>query len=171
MNSMAASCDSTLDDSVAGDVDDSESTGNIHADDASAKLLASHRPGFRRKTPLETVLVMGIMAVASLVNTQDFLLRNRVLELLKKALWGVAEADFTMIYCGASVAISFRSDPEVALQTAQLLRGLAAQRYGHIRSYAGRAYRHPSRPGAGGAGRAKQGQFARRRHQRSPAGA
>lgn len=74
MISMATSCDSTLDDFAAGDLDNSESAINSHTDDASVKLLASRGLGFRRKTPLEAVLVMGIAAVASLVNAQDLLL-------------------------------------------------------------------------------------------------
>jgi hypothetical protein len=65
---------------------------------------------------------------------QQMLLKERFNELILKALKGVPEASRIVIDTPDGAATCFLGDPEEALQSAQLLRGLLLQKYGPLLS-------------------------------------
>jgi serine/threonine protein kinase len=90
-----------------------------------------HKP---RKNMLGTVMFLDLVAYTKHSIDQQVVLKERVNELLIKALKGVAEDSRIVIDTGDGAATCFLGDPEEALQSALLLRGLLLQKYGQTLS-------------------------------------
>lgn len=92
-----------------------------------------HEPGSAgvpRRAMLGTVMFLSLVTSARHTVDQRLALRERFSQLIDKALKGVAESSRIVMDTGDSVAVCFFGDPEEALQSAQLLRGLLLQKYG-----------------------------------------
>lgn len=86
-----------------------------------------------RKNVLGTVMFLEMVASRHSME-QQAALKERVNELLTKALKGVPQASRILIDTGEGVATCFLGDPEEALQSALLMRGLLLQKYGKMLS-------------------------------------
>ncbi|MGC1172879.1 adenylate/guanylate cyclase domain-containing protein, partial [Polaromonas sp.] len=87
-----------------------------------------------RKNVLGTVMFLDLVAYSKHSIDQQVALKERFNELMTKALKGVAEASRIVIDTGDGAATCFLGDPEEALQSALLLRGLLLQKYGQMLS-------------------------------------
>jgi len=87
-----------------------------------------------RKNVLGTVMFLDLVAYSKHSIDQQVVLKERFNELIIKALKGVAEASRIVIDTGDGAATCFLGDPEEALQSALLLRGLLLQKYGQMLS-------------------------------------
>lgn len=88
--------------------------------------------GMPRKNVLGTVMFLNLVASSKQPANQQMALRERFNELILKALKGVAESSRIVMDTGDGVAVCFLGDPEEALQSALLLRGLLLQKYGQM---------------------------------------
>jgi class 3 adenylate cyclase len=100
-------------------------------DPAPGSLEGSSADTPRRRV-LGTVLFLNLVASPKHPADQQRALRERSRELVGKALKGVAESSRIVMAAGDGVAICFLGDPEEALQSALLLRGLMRQKYGQM---------------------------------------
>ena len=99
------------------------------------RVLSPHEDssaGTPRRNVLGTVMFLNLVASARHPVDQHMALRERFNELIGKALKGVAESSRIVMDTGDGVALCFLGDPEEALQSALLLRGLLLQRYGQM---------------------------------------
>ncbi|MES2241545.1 MAG: protein kinase [Pseudomonadota bacterium] len=85
-----------------------------------------------RRNVLGTVMFLNLVASSKHPVDQQMALRERFNELILKALKGVAESSRIVMDTGDGVAVCFLGDPEEALQSALLLRGLLLQKYGQM---------------------------------------
>ncbi|MDO9357991.1 MAG: adenylate/guanylate cyclase domain-containing protein [Polaromonas sp.] len=92
------------------------------------------RPENLRRNVLGTVMSLHLVAYARHPADQQVALKQRFNELLAKALKGVPQASHIVIDTGDGAATCFLGDPEEALQSALLLRGLLMQKYGNMLS-------------------------------------
>ncbi|MES1978146.1 MAG: protein kinase [Pseudomonadota bacterium] len=83
-----------------------------------------------RRNVLGTIMFMGLVSYSKYSTDQQVDSKSRFNELLGKALKGVAEPSRIVIDTGDGAAVCFLGDPEEALQSALLLRGLLMQKYG-----------------------------------------
>ncbi|RZJ26173.1 MAG: hypothetical protein EOO54_03810 [Haliea sp.] len=101
---------------------------------ASAQSVPTYPPDAVRKNVLGTVMFLDLVAYSRHPIDQQVLLKERFNELVTKALKGVPQASRIMIDTGDGAATCFLGDPEEALQSALLLRGLLTQKYGRMMS-------------------------------------
>ncbi|MDI1275338.1 adenylate/guanylate cyclase domain-containing protein [Polaromonas sp.] len=85
-----------------------------------------------RRNVLGTLMFLRLVTSSKRPVGQQMALGERFNELIGKALKGVAESSRIVTDTGDGVAICFLGDPEEALQSAQLLRGLLLQKYGQL---------------------------------------
>ena len=85
-----------------------------------------------RRNVLGTVMFLSLVTSPKHPEDQQMALRGRFNELIDKALKGVAESSRIVMDTGDGVAVCFLGDPEDALQSALLLRGLLLQKYGQM---------------------------------------
>ncbi len=83
-----------------------------------------------RKNVLGTIMFMDMVAYSRFSTDQQVETKARFNEVIGKALKGVAEPSRIVIDTGDGAAVCFLGDPEEALQSALLLRGLLVQKYG-----------------------------------------
>ncbi|MDI1341833.1 adenylate/guanylate cyclase domain-containing protein [Polaromonas sp.] len=84
-----------------------------------------------RRHVLGTAMFLKLVTPSKHPRDQPLALRDRFNELIGKALRGT-ESSRIVTDTGDGVAICFFGDPEEALQSALLLRGLLLQKYGHL---------------------------------------
>ncbi len=103
---------------------------------ASHTVAASQTPalsaGTLRRNVLGSVMFLHLLSSSKYPADQQMALRERFKELIGKALKGVAESSRIVMDTGHGIAICFLGDPEEALQSALLLRGLMLQKYGRM---------------------------------------
>jgi serine/threonine protein kinase len=87
-----------------------------------------------RKNVLGTVMFLDLVAYARHAIEQQAALKERINDLLTKALKGVPQASRILVDTGEGLATCFLGDPEEALQSALLMRGLLLQKYGKMLS-------------------------------------
>ncbi|MES2954725.1 MAG: protein kinase, partial [Pseudomonadota bacterium] len=107
---------------------------NVLAFVANAQSVPGHSADSLRKNVLGTVMFLEMVAYSRHSIEQQAALKERFNELLSKALKGVPQASHILIDTGEGVATCFLGDPEEALQSALLLRGLLLQKYGKMLS-------------------------------------
>lgn len=101
---------------------------------ANAQSVPGSGADTLRKNVLGTVMFLEMVAYARHSVEQQAALKERFNELLGKALKGVPQASHILIDSAEGVATCFLGDPEEALQSALLLRGLLLQKYGKMLS-------------------------------------
>lgn len=101
---------------------------------ANAQSPPGNSADHLRKNVLGTVMLLDLVAYSRHSIEQQAALKERVNDLLTKALKGVPQASRILIDTGEGVATCFLGDPEEALQSALLLRGLLLQKYGKMLS-------------------------------------
>lgn len=101
---------------------------------ASARSFPGSSAQNIRKNVLGTVMFLDLVAYSKHSIDQQVALKERFNNLITKALKGVAEASRIVIDTGDGAATCFLGDPEEALQSALLLRGLLLQKYGQMLS-------------------------------------
>ncbi|MDP2819889.1 MAG: protein kinase [Polaromonas sp.] len=101
---------------------------------ANAQSAPGNNADKLRKNVLGTVMFLDLVAYSRHSVEQQVALKERVNDLLTKALKGVPQASRILIDTGEGVATCFLGDPEEALQSALLLRGLLLQKYGKMLS-------------------------------------
>jgi serine/threonine protein kinase len=101
---------------------------------ASARSFPGNSAQNIRKNVLGTVMFLDLVAYSKHSIDQQVVLKERFNELIIKALKGVPEASRIVIDTGDGAATCFLGDPEEALQSALLLRGLLLQKYGQMLS-------------------------------------
>jgi serine/threonine protein kinase len=106
---------------------------DVRAFVANAQSVPGSAADSLRKNVLGTVMFLEMVASRHSLE-QQAALKERVNELLTKALKGVPQASRILIDTGEGVATCFLGDPEEALQSALLLRGLLLQKYGKMLS-------------------------------------
>ncbi len=94
----------------------------------SLSIPISHSDNLR-KNVLGTIMFLDLVAYSTYSMEQQVALKTRFNELMTKALKGVAESSRIVIDTGDGAATCFLGDPEEALQSALLLRGLLLQKY------------------------------------------
>lgn len=97
-----------------------------------AGAMPDNSAGNLRRNVLGTVMFLNLVGSPKHPVDQQLALRERFNELIGKALKGVAESSRIVMDTGDGVAICFLGDPEEALQSALLLRGLLLQKYGQM---------------------------------------
>ncbi len=107
---------------------------NLPAFAAGAQSVPVSSADNPRKNVLGTVMFVDLVAYSKHPIDQQVLLKERFNELLTKALKGVAQASRIVIDTSDGAAVCFLGDPEEALQSARLLRGLLLQKYGRMLS-------------------------------------
>jgi len=101
---------------------------------ASAQAVPGSSTDNVRKNVLGTVMFLDLVAYSRHSTAQQAALKERFNELIGKALKGVPQASRIVIDTGDGAATCFLGDPEEALQSALLLRGLLTQKYGQMLS-------------------------------------
>lgn len=101
---------------------------------ASARSFPGNSAQNVRKNVLGTVMFLDLVAYSKHSIDHQVVLKERFNELIIKALKGVPEASRIVIDTGDGAATCFLGDPEEALQSALLLRGLLLQKYGQMLS-------------------------------------
>ena len=91
-------------------------------------------PDSLRKNVLGTVMSLHLVGYSKHSTAQQVALKEHFNELLTKAIKGVDPASRLVIDTGDGAATCFLGDPEEALQSALLLRGLLLQKYGQMLS-------------------------------------
>lgn len=97
---------------------------------ASSKSIPQGHADSLRKNVLGTIMFMDLVSYSKYSTDQQVESKARFNELIGKALKGVAEPSRIVIDTGDGAAVCFLGDPEEALQSALLLRGLLMQKYG-----------------------------------------
>jgi serine/threonine protein kinase len=97
---------------------------------ASSQSIPQSQADSLRKNVLGTIMFMDLVAYSRYSTDQQVESKARFNELIGKALKGVAEPSRIVIDTGDGAAVCFLGDPEEALQSALLLRGLLMQKYG-----------------------------------------
>lgn len=97
---------------------------------ALTPAMPDHGAASPRRHVLATVMFLNLVASSKHTADQQMALRERFNELIAKALKGVDESSRVVMDTGDGVAVCFAGDPEEALQSALLLRGLLLQKYG-----------------------------------------
>jgi serine/threonine protein kinase len=96
---------------------------------ATAQAVPGSSAGNARKNVLGTVMFLDLVAYSRHSIDQQVALKERFNDLIGKALKGVPRASRIVIDTGDGAATCFLGDPEEALQSALLLRGLLMQKY------------------------------------------
>lgn len=104
--------------------------GDFPAPDAASASIPISQADSQRKNVLGTIMSMALVAYSGYSTDQQVEAKARFNELIGKTLKGVAEASRIVIDTGDGAAVCFLGDPEEALQSALLLRGLLVQKYG-----------------------------------------
>ncbi|GAB3472199.1 protein kinase domain-containing protein [Polaromonas eurypsychrophila] len=107
---------------------------NVLAFAANAQSVPGSSADTQRKNVLVTVMFLEMVAYSRHSVEQQAALKERFNDLLSKALKGVPQTSHIVIDSGEGVATCFLGDPEDALQSALLLRGLLLQKYGKMHS-------------------------------------
>ena len=107
---------------------------NVSALPGNGPSVPVNRADTLRKNILGTVMFLDLVAYSRHAVEQQVALKERVNDLLTKALKGVPQASRILMDTGDGVATCFLGDPEEALQSALLLRGLLLQKYGKMLS-------------------------------------
>lgn len=112
------------------------SAGNsdVLAFTASSQSIPQNQTDSLRKNVLGTIMFMDLVSYSRYSTDQQVESKARFNELIGKALKGVAEPSRIVIDTGDGAAVCFLGDPEEALQSALLLRGLLMQKYGKAMS-------------------------------------
>ena len=97
---------------------------------ASSQSIPQGQSDSLRKNVLGTIMFMDLVSYSKYSTDQQVESKARFNELIGKALKGVAEPSRIVIDTGDGAAVCFLGDPEEALQSALLLRGLLMQKYG-----------------------------------------
>ncbi len=100
----------------------------------SRPMLSASSADPVRKNVLGTVMFLDLVGYSRHAMDQQVAVKQRFNELIGKALKGVPPASRIVIDTGDGAATCFLGDPEEALQSALLLRGLLAQKYGQMLS-------------------------------------
>ncbi len=108
----------------------SSSNSDVLAFAASSQSIPLSQADSLRKNVLGTIMFMNLVAYSRYSTDQQVESKARFNELIGKALKGVAEPSRIVIDTGDGAAVCFLGDPEEALQSALLLRGLLVQKYG-----------------------------------------
>lgn len=107
---------------------------DVRAFAANLQPVAGSSADKLRKNILGTVMFLDLVAYSRHPMEQQAALKERVNEILAKAIKGVPQSSRLLIDTGEGVATCFLGDPEEALQSALLLRGLLLQKYGKMLS-------------------------------------
>lgn len=97
---------------------------------ASSKSIPNSQSDSLRKNVLGTLMFMDLVAFSNYSTEQQVSAKERFNELIGKALKGIAQDSRIIIDTGDGAAVCFLGDPQEALQSALLLRGLLKQKYG-----------------------------------------
>ncbi len=97
---------------------------------ASSQSIPQSQADSLRRNVLGTIMFMDLVSYSKYSTDQQVESKARFNELIGKALKGVAEPSRIVIDTGDGAAVCFLGDPEEALQSALLLRGLLMQKYG-----------------------------------------
>lgn len=97
---------------------------------ASSQSIPQSQADSLRKNVLGTIMFTDLVSYSKYSTDQQVESKARFNELTGKALKGVAESSRIVIDTGDGAAVCFLGDPEEALQSALLLRGLLMQKYG-----------------------------------------
>ncbi len=87
-----------------------------------------------RRNVLGTVMVLTLVGYSRQSVDDQVVIKERFNELMDKSLKGVPENSRVVIDAGDGASTCFLGDPEEALQSAMLLRGLLMQKYGQMLS-------------------------------------
>ncbi|MES2191067.1 MAG: protein kinase [Pseudomonadota bacterium] len=108
----------------------STNNSDVPAFAAGSQSIPHSQADSLRKNVLGTIMFMDLVAYSRYSTDQQVESKARFNELIGKALRGVAEPSRIVIDTGDGAAVCFLGDPEEALQSALLLRGLLMQKYG-----------------------------------------
>ncbi len=109
---------------------DAKNNSDVLAFAANTQAVPLSQAESLRKNVLGTIMFMDMAAYSRYSTDQQVETKARFNELIGKALKGVAEHSRIVIDTGDGAAVCFLGDPEEAMQSALLLRGLLMQKYG-----------------------------------------
>lgn len=114
--------------------DNTRTQSDVPAFAAGAQSIPKNQADALHKNVLGTIMFLDLVAYSSYSLEQQVAAKARFNELIHKALKGVLESSRIVIDTGDGAAVCFLGDPEEALQSALLLRGLLLQKYGRALS-------------------------------------
>jgi serine/threonine protein kinase len=120
---------------VAGNaVHETRSNNDVLAFAANSQSFPQSQSESMRKNVMGTLMFMDLVAFSKFPMEQQVTVKARFNEITGKALKGILESSRIVIDTGDGAAVCFLGDPEEALQSALLLRGLLTQKYKHTLS-------------------------------------
>ncbi|MES2361062.1 MAG: protein kinase [Pseudomonadota bacterium] len=114
--------------------DNTRTQSDVPAFAAGAPAIPKNQAEVLHKNVLGTILFLELVVYPSYSTEQQAAAKARFNELIHKALKGLLESSRIVMDTGDGAAVCFLGDPEEALQSALLLRGLLLQKYGRALS-------------------------------------
>ncbi|MES2945626.1 MAG: protein kinase, partial [Pseudomonadota bacterium] len=119
---------------ATGPRNEAQNNSDVLAFAAGAQAFPHNQAETLRKNVLGTIMFLDLVAYSTFSMEQQVAVKARFNELITKALKGVLESSRIVIDTGDGAAVCFLGDPEEALQSALLMRGLLLQKYGQALS-------------------------------------
>ncbi|MDB5965500.1 MAG: hypothetical protein JWQ72_2000, partial [Polaromonas sp.] len=109
---------------------DQTRTQSLLAFAANSQSIPQSQTDSLRKNVLGTIMFLDLVAYSTYSMEQQVAAKQHFNDLINKAIKGVEESSRIVIDTGDGAAVCFLGDPEEALQSALLMRGLLLQKYG-----------------------------------------